>query len=104
MTEDGFLVIETDFKPKPVAKPEPVISAQPGRTIADLSPTQMARTVRSQIGPFFVEPIYAISGPTGRWKVGREIGSVEQTIAEFDNRADAMECFRRQVAKFHGSG
>jgi hypothetical protein len=106
MADDAFVIIETTPKPKPkpVAKPKPVIVEESGRTLADLTPQQQVRVRRSQSGPFFVEPIYIISGPTGRWRVGREIGSEEQTIAEFVDKIEAMECFRCKVAEFFGRG
>jgi hypothetical protein len=98
MTDDGFVIIESTIRPKP--KPQPLIAPDPGRTYGDLSPAQKARVARRQNGPLFFEPLYSAAGPTGRWRVGRLIGSEEKTIAEYDIKNEALACFRRLVDDF----
>lgn len=104
MTDDGFVIIETAPRPKPRAKPKPLIAADQGRTFADLSNEQKARVNRRQQGPIFCEPTYDNNGPTGRWRVGRIIGSTEETTSEAGNKDEAMEIFRRLVTEFYGRG
>jgi hypothetical protein len=101
MANDAFVIYELPSSaPKPDTKPRPLIVEELGRAFADLSPAQKARTTRSQIGPFFFEPAYNANGSTGRWRVGRELGSSEQTIGECDNKTEAMSCFTRYVNEF----
>jgi hypothetical protein len=98
MSDDDIIIIWPTSRVKP--KPKPLIAAEPGRTFDDLSPAQKARVARRQNGPFFLEPIFGDNGATGRWRLGREIASLERTIGEYDNKQEAMTCFQRLVNDF----
>jgi hypothetical protein len=100
MTDDAFIIIEPTKKPEPTCRPKPIIPEVEGRTFDDLQPAQKARVARRQNGPFFLEPIFGDAGETGRWRVGREVASLERTIGEYDNKDEAMTCFQRLVTEF----
>jgi hypothetical protein len=104
MSDDDIIIIEPTPKPTVISKPQPLIATDPGRTYGEMTPQQKARVRRSQNGPFFFEPIFGQFGPTRQWRVGRVIGSEERTIAEFDNKEQAMSCFAKHVSEFFGRG
>jgi hypothetical protein len=97
MTEDAFIILPFEGKPKPPAKAEP--PQEHGRYFCNLPTAQKARVRRTQAGLYFYEPIFNEEGETGRWRVGKSELHNEFTISEFDNKDEARSYLLKLLGK-----